>query len=172
MYADAVRTDTRATTEELRRLWAELPDDPALEAYRLELNELGEVILNPPPANRHQLAIFEILMQLRDQLGGLVLQEPGVLTPTLGVRRPDAVWLPSDRYEDTRASLLIETPPPIVVEVLSPGNRRAEIAAKIAAYLEWGVEEVIVVALDGAVRYHRADGMHEESAFGVKLTGL
>lgn len=60
--------------------------------------------------------------------------------------------------------------PPLVVEVLSPANRKAEIANKIAAYLQSGAEEVIVVGLNGKVSFHREDGPHTESTMGVTLT--
>lgn len=61
------------------------------------------------------------------------------------------------------------TVPPLVVEVLSPRNRKREMAAKVAAYLESGAQEVIVVGLDGKVRFYRNDGAHPESAMGVRL---
>jgi hypothetical protein len=54
-------------------------------------------------------------------------------------------------------------------EILSPGNRKAEIDHKIRAFPGSGSDEVIVVAMDGAITFHRPDGQHPESAMGVKL---
>ncbi len=63
----------------------------------------------------------------------------------------------------------LETAPPLVVEVLSPGNRVAEISYKVRAYLEFGVEEAIVVKRDGKIVYHRQDGQHSRSDLKVQL---
>jgi Uma2 family endonuclease len=59
--------------------------------------------------------------------------------------------------------------PPLLVEVLSPGNRKAEMAHKIQVYLESGAQEVVVIQLNGGIRFHRHDGVHEESSFGLQL---
>lgn len=64
---------------------------------------------------------------------------------------------------------LVESPD-LVVEVLSPGNRGTEVAHKVQAYLDSGVREVLVVGLDGAVRWHRADGAHAQSTSGLVIT--
>jgi Uma2 family endonuclease len=59
--------------------------------------------------------------------------------------------------------------PALVVELLSPGNRKSEIAHKAAAYLAAGSREVVVMSPNGAVSYHRAEGSHVKSAMGVSL---
>lgn len=63
----------------------------------------------------------------------------------------------------------LEAAPLLVVEVLSPSNRVAEISYQVRAYLESDLEEVIVVKRDGEVVYHREDGEHSRSDVGVKL---
>jgi hypothetical protein len=40
---------------------------------------------------------------------------------------------------------------------------------KVAAYLEAGAQELILVDLSGRIRYFGADGERDRSAFGVDL---
>lgn len=92
-----------------------------------------------------------------------------MLTWTAGVRRPDVVWLPAERKTETQIAGPMQTVPPLVVEVLSPGNRKAEIQHKTQAYLNSSVREVVIIARNGKVTYHRRDGAHTESALGLEL---
>lgn len=59
--------------------------------------------------------------------------------------------------------------PDLCVEVVSPGNRRKDLNEKIAGYLAGGAKEVVLVELDGRIRYIHADGEHAESRFALKL---
>ena len=59
--------------------------------------------------------------------------------------------------------------PPICVEVISPGNRRKDIEAKVQAYLTAGVHEVLLVEQDGRLRWFTAKGEHSQSVHGVAL---
>lgn len=169
MHAEAIRADALATPEELLEAWTELAGDPDAPRW-CEITEYAEVVVTPPPAPRHQTAIMRIAAQIERQLGGLAIAAPPVLTPTAGIRCPDVLWLPPGREAEGDADTPLRAAPPLVVEVLSPGNRRPEIARKIEAYLQWGVTEVVVAALDGTVRYHRADGAHTQSTFGLQLS--
>jgi hypothetical protein len=63
----------------------------------------------------------------------------------------------------------METVPPLVVAVLSPGNRKPEIVHKIRACLESSVQEVVVIGRTGSIVFRRADGAHETSALGLRL---
>ncbi len=60
--------------------------------------------------------------------------------------------------------------PDLVVEVLSPGNRETEINHKTQAYLTSGIQEVIIVGLNGNIEYVRQDGIHSTSKFNLALT--
>jgi len=164
-------TETTLTGAELLDLWQQLAQDESLPE-RYELTENGELVMSPSPTNRQQIVCSEIAFQLRSQLGGKAVTETAVLTRTAGVRKPDVVWMPSARWaalsgQPEGADIL--SAPDLAVEVLSPRNRRAEIAHKVAAYLASGTTEVVVVALDGAVVFHHADGAHAESVLGVRL---
>jgi Uma2 family endonuclease len=60
--------------------------------------------------------------------------------------------------------------PEICVEVASPGNTEKWLLEKAAAYLDAGAREVIVVELDGRIRFFDACGERADSAFGLKLS--
>ena len=167
MYAEA-ELEKELALVDLVEIWHELAEDPG-SPDRLEITEHGEIVVSPASENRHQMVIAAVTKQLLDQLGMWVLSEPCVLTQTAGIRRPDVAWLPEDRAAEALATGPMASVPPLVVEVLSPGNRKGEMAHKIRGYLQSGAQEVIVVALDGSVTFHRNDGAHPESAMGLSL---
>ena len=160
--------ETTLSARELAQVWQQMRQDEDLPE-RYELTQHGEVIMAPKPTNRHQIVAAEIAFQLRLQLGGKAVTEAALLTRTAGVRVPDVVWMPADRWAAVTRENDLLSAPELVVEVLSPGNRRGEVAYKVSAYLDSGVTEVLVVALDGTLLFHRADGTHEHSSFGVKF---
>jgi Uma2 family endonuclease len=160
---------TVAEQEELLSWWRQLAED-ADSPNRLEITKHGEVVLVPPPSPRHQNIARLVRQQLETQLGGIVLHEVPVLTVTAGVRCPDIVWLPQDWISEVEnADQPLTRVPPLIVEVLSPRNRKHGIAHKIAGYLDSGAREVIAIGLDGRISFHRPDGAHSESAMGVRL---
>ena len=163
-----MQADTTLTAADLALIWRQCAQDESLPD-RYELTEHGELVMSPSLTNRHQRVCTEIAFQLRMQLGGEAVVEAAVLTQSAGVRVPDVTWMPTPRWAVVRTENDLLQAPDLVVEVLSPGNRRAEMAHKLQAYLASGIGEVIVVALDGGIRFHRADGVHAESAFGVVL---
>ncbi|MDR4499876.1 MAG: Uma2 family endonuclease [Nitrospirales bacterium] len=126
--------------------------------------------MSPKPSNRHQRLCAEIAFQLRAQLGGEAVVEAAVLTVSAGVRVPDVVWMPAEKWQILRTDQDLLEAPELVVEVLSPGNRQIEINHKIQAYLASSVQEVIIVGLDGVLTYHHATGIQPASTFGITLT--
>lgn len=66
-----------------------------------------------------------------------------------------------------------EDPMPVVpdlcVEVVSRGNRRKDLNDKIAGYLAGGAKEVVLIEMDGRIRFFHSDGEHPESRLGLKL---
>lgn len=165
MHADA----ELAVDIDLLSLWHELANDEN-SPDRFEITEHGEVVVSPSPSSRHQTVISFVTEQLKEQLGGRAIQEVSLLTRTAGIRRPDAIWLPDERINESLVDGPMETVPPLVVEVLSPGNRKPEISHKIRAYLDTGVQEVVVIGRTGSVSFYRADGSHQGSAMGVSFT--
>ena len=145
--------------------WLELaPVMP--EDGRPEMDQYGELILAPRPSNRHQLIGSEIARQLRAQLGGTAATCIALNT-RIGVRVPDVCWTAA-------VETMLEDPAPrapeICVEVASPGNTRKWLLEKAAAYLDAGAREVILIELDGRIRYFDAAGERADSAFALQLS--
>ena len=162
-------TNTLVSPEALAQMWKDLArDDQSPDHY--ELTEHGELVLSPKPTNRHQWICGEITFQLRTQLGGKASLEVAVQTKTAGIRVPDVVWVPDTMWQDNIAHQEPLIAPPLVVEVLSPGNRQPEMNHKIQGYLNSGVKEVMVIGLTGAIDYYRQDGVHPTSIYNLSLS--
>ncbi|GJL49780.1 Uma2 family endonuclease [Candidatus Nitrospira salsa] len=160
-------TDTLISPEELSDRWAELAQDKQSPDY-YELTEYGELVLSPRAETSHQRICSSLVRQLSQQLGEEAVQEVAVLTTTAGIRVPDVIWMPLERWNQLPKNAILEAPD-IVVEVLSPGNRQPEMSHKIQGYLQSGVEEVIVIGLTGTIEYIREDGVHTASKFNLNL---
>lgn len=163
-----MNVSTILSSSELHALWHQFAVDETLPD-RYEITEHGELIMTPKPSNRHQLICAEVAFQLRTQLRGKAVVEAAVLTASAGVRVPDVVWMPTERWNVVITESDLLEAPDLVVEVLSPGNRKAEVAHKLEAYLASGVREVVVIGLDGSVDFHRADGVHRQPVHSIKL---
>ena len=161
-------TETILSPEELSQVWADFAHNDQLPDW-YELTEHGELIMSPRPETRHQRICASIAYQLQRQLGGEAVYEVAILTTTSGIRVPDVVWMPQKRWNTVAATDLLRNPD-LVVEVLSPGNRSTEINHKTQAYLESGVQEVILIGLTGTIEYVRQDGRHSTSVFNLTLS--
>jgi Uma2 family endonuclease len=162
-----MHADPAVRREELVRRWTALSADPESPDY-CELNEFGEVIMSPPPTNRHQEIAQVIAETLIAQLGPKARVEMSVYTDR-GIRVPDVVWMKPERWVQSKFETPLPFAPDICVEVLSPGNTREEIAMKAGAYLRGGAREVIVVGLKGEIEFFGAEGKRTASAFGLTL---
>jgi Uma2 family endonuclease len=162
-------TETILSPEDLSQIWADLAQNDQLPDW-YELTEHGELVMSPKPSNRHQVICAEIAYQLRAQLGGKAVPEAAVLTTSAGVRVPDVVWMPEDKWQVVTTEEGLVHTPDLVVEVLSPGNRQVEINYKVQAYLASGIQEVLVVGLNGTFEFYRQDGVHTSSVFNVTLS--
>lgn len=134
------------TIEEFRKL-----PEP-LDGSREELLR-GEVIAMPPPQSRHGLIQLQIGFLLKSVIGpknlGWVMTETGVVIE----RDPDSLFGPdvvfwSVKRVPVRPETSIEIPPDLVVEVLSPDDRKAAVREKIRDYLKSGVRLVWLVDPD------------------------
>jgi Uma2 family endonuclease len=155
------------TAAELQQRWQALTEDGELDAYegRAELDAFGEVSLTPPPSFIHQRIANDLARQIETRLGGRSIVECPVLVD--GVLVADCAWFSGDRA--SRVTSPAAEHPEIAVEVASPRNTRMGLRRKAARFLAHGVEEVIVVELDGAIRYLTSTGESAESRFGVNL---
>ena len=77
----------------------------------------------------------------------------------------DIAWIPDGALEQDLASAIVA--PPLVVEVRSPGNTSAGIAAKVSAYLAHGVREIALVELDGSIKFVSNQGSGSIRSLGV-----
>ena len=161
-------TTTLVSPEELTQWWAELAQDEQSPDY-YELTEYGELVLSPRAETPHQRICSSLVRQLSQQLGEEAVQEVAVLTTTAGIRVPDVVWMPQARWDQLPRNAVLQAPE-LVVEVLSPGNRKPEMNHKIQGYLSSGVKEVVVIGLTGTIEYIRQDGMHTTSMFNLTLS--
>ncbi len=155
------------TPVELQRRWQSLTEDEELAGFegRAELDAYGEIALTPPPSFVHQRIAFELAKQIESQLGGHAIVECPVLVD--GVLIADAAWLSGDRAA-TMASPAAERPE-IVVEVSSPRNTKKGLRSKAARFLAYGVQEVVLVELNGTILFITANGENAASRFGLQL---
>ncbi len=162
----AVRADTVLRRDDLALRWTTAACSDGGERY--ELSEFGEWIMSPTPTPGHQRVAFEVGVQLSAQLGRGAATEVPVLTDR-GVRIPDAIWMPPERWAELKAYSPLTIVPDVCVEVLSPGNTREEIMMKLGAYLRGGAREAIVVGLGGEIEFFGPEGRRDASALGLRL---
>jgi Uma2 family endonuclease len=162
-----MQTELALDRDELFRRWKALEEDPD-SPDRYELTEFGELVLSPKPTNDHQRVALAVVRALESQLGPEAGMEISVYTDR-GIRVPDVVWMPAARWREVKGKSPFPFVPDVCVEVLSPGNSRAEIMMKVGAYLRGGAREAIVVGRKGEVEYFGAEGKRETSALGIRL---
>jgi Uma2 family endonuclease len=160
-----------ATPEALLARWDELCRDPSLQdlPYKIELNAWGKVEMSPASV-QHAWLQAAVTTELKAQLpDGLAMTECPVLT-RIGVRVPDVVWASAEFMKKHQGRSPLPSAPEICVEVFSPGNVKAEITEKTAAYFAAGAREVWHVAQDGSVRFFDRSGEIAQSRFPMQLT--
>jgi Uma2 family endonuclease len=130
--------------------WKEICADPQLYKVegRIESDAHGHILMSPPPGFNHSERQSEIVAILRQKAGGKARSECPVST-TGGVRAVDAVWISLSRRQNAVRENVLIVAPEICVEVLSPGNTRAEMEEKRALLFEAGAEEVWFCDLTG-----------------------
>jgi len=142
--------------------WGELESDPILASLdcRIETNRYGQFIMMPPSGFEHsnlQGLIFEKLRDSMSQAEGRVRPECPVSTSG-GVKGVDVVWISHDRVAEGLRRNVLTIAPEICVEVLSPGNTRAEIEEKKRLYFEAGADEVWIASFEGEIAFFNRDG--------------
>jgi Uma2 family endonuclease len=163
-----------ARQEWLLSRWEAACQDPELAKlpHKIELNEWGKIELTPPAPPIHGSFAFRVARLLDASLGGEASVECPVLTD-IGVRVPDAVWVPEQRRQEVRGRQPLQAAPEICVEVLSSSNTLEELTEKTRAYLLAGAREVIWVDPDAqSVRFFGANGETTTSQFAVRFDSL
>ena len=85
-----------------------------------------------------------------------------------GVLIADAAWLSGDRANAITSPAAER--PELVLEVSSPRNTKKGLRSKAARFLAHGVQEVVLVELDGAILFITGAGESATSRFGLTLT--
>ena len=145
----------------------------------------GVLIMSPGPTPVHQWVMFEISVPLRQFVNerglGVVMAAPLDLVirrEPLRTRQPDILYLSAERsgirgVADLRGLQVLEAPPDLVVEVLSPSNTRRDIESKLEDYREVGVLECWLVSPEAEtieVLRLSADGIETVGIFGIDGT--
>ena len=107
---------------------------------------------------------------MRSQLGGEAVVDAAILTTSSGVCVPDVVWMLKEKWPTGLTSQGLIQAPGLVVKVLSPGKPQTEINHTIKAYLDSGIQEVIVVGRNRTINHYHPVGNKPTSTFGIILT--
>jgi hypothetical protein len=137
-----------------------------------ELSAAGDVFVRDEDP-WHQILKTDVFCQLAAQLGPRVALHLPVVTRSFGVRVPDVIWMPDEKWPDDdaeQATNPLAFAPDLCVEVLF-GNAvcAATLDSRTHAYLCSGAEEVIVVGADGTAEFRGREGVRSRSVFNVKL---
>jgi Uma2 family endonuclease len=118
----------------------------------------GKLVMTPAPTSEHQWISTNIFVPLstfvRERKLGVVLYAPVdivIQRDPLRTRQPDILFLSSDRIgssgrETLRKMPVIEVPPDLIVEILSPTNTRLDVTEKLEDYRQIGVRECWLVS--------------------------
>jgi Uma2 family endonuclease len=172
MIATAAQRTTihRLSRAQLRQRWRDLSHDRLVAAipYKVELNEKGSIEVSPAPPRHGMLQAFVAQELGRLRPDGTAITECPIET-SIGVRVPDVVWASASFMAQHAKADPFPVAPELCVEVLSPSNTKAEIDAKVAAYLEAGATEVWLVPEHGAYEIFTRDGRATASTLGIEL---
>lgn len=120
-------------------------------AGRCELVRGELVTLAPAGAEHGELAATVVAALVewnrRHRAGRVTGAETGILLardPDT-VRAPDAAYISRERLGGPLPKGYLEVPPDLVVEVVSPSDRQAEVLAKVGQWLDFGVPMVWLV---------------------------
>lgn len=123
--------------ERIPMSWEEylaLPEQPTAEWVD------GVVVVSPHASNAHQRAVMRLALLVDGLNGQVALPGANVRLPRNRVRIPDVV-LPRVQED----GLFVETPPLIVMEVLSASTRAEDTMRKSGEYAAAGIEQYWVV---------------------------
>ena len=138
------------------RRWDELIADPEVAKIegRIETDRHGQIIMSPPPAPGHGHLQGEITYLLRSLLPeGRTLPECPISTAD-GVKAADVAWASAKSWREVGERTCFVRAPEICVEVISPGNREAEMKEKMSLYFDAGAEEVWICSGAGEMKFY------------------
>lgn len=129
----------------------------------------GQLRVSEPPGTRHGVVAGRLAYRMGQHaythgLGEVIGQDTGfhiALNPDT-VRAPDAAFLSTQTLSAVPRRGYAKFAPDLAAEILSPGDRPAEVLEKIADWLRAGTRLVWVIDMEREVaRAHRADGSIE-----------
>jgi len=135
-----------------------------------ELDGYGKVVTNPLPSARRQIVLTDAYCQVSEQMGHLAALSIAVVTPSFGIRVPDVVWMPCEKWEGLDREEPLPIVPDLCIEVLLDRGTVNDVDRRVGAYLEGGAAEIIVVGPHGQTELHGAEGRRQASVFGVVLS--
>ena len=109
----------------------------------------GEVIELAPTGFEHgeyELDIGRFLREALKDKGYVAVGEVGILISKepLRIRSADVVYISKERA-GKRPEGILEVPPELVIEIISPSNTYTEIEEKVIDYLGAGVDRVLLI---------------------------
>jgi len=158
--------------DSLLTIWRMLAVRRDLDNVAFELSPAGDMLVRDEDP-WHQIIKTDVFRQLAIQLGPRVALRLPIVTRTFGIRVPDVVWMPEEKWPDDDAEQEtnpLAFAPDLCVEVLF-GNAvcATSLASRTHAYLCSGAEEVIVVGADGTVEFRGREGVRSRSVFDACL---
>jgi len=134
-----------STIKMTARQFLELGEDPP--GVRLELVD-GEIAVSPSPLPRHSYTVVALTTILKTHVDdyelGEVLSDVDTIFGEHDVRRPDLFFFKKSRRHFI-GEKCIEGPPDLAIEVISPGNERADRRDKFKLYAEGNVRNYWIV---------------------------
>ncbi|HEY1216611.1 MAG TPA: Uma2 family endonuclease, partial [Bryobacteraceae bacterium] len=108
--------------------------------------------------------------KIAEQIGPVAAMSVAVTTPSFGIRVPDVVWMPPEKWEALDLEAPVPFVPDLCVEVLLDRKFPQDVGPRVSAYLEGGAREVIVVGPRGELQFWGANGPLQTSALGIQLS--
>jgi len=129
--------------------WLRLPDDGRI----YEIID-GELFVTPTPSIQHQRISRNVAMRLAAFLEGsgrgeMLYAPTGVRVSDDSVVEPDLLVV-LDEHRDRIGEQVIDGPPDLVIEILSPGTARRDLVTKREIYSRAGVPEYWIVDSEAA----------------------
>lgn len=145
----------------------------------------GELIMSPAPSSDHQWIVGKLFVLLwafvKERNLGIVLIAPVdviIQREPLRTRQPDVLYLSAERSgvrgrAELRRMPVLEIPPDLVVEVLSPNETRREMNDKLEDYRKVGVRECWLISPEAeTVELLRlsSEGVETVAIYGIGAT--
>jgi Uma2 family endonuclease len=149
---------------DLSMKWRELLENRFFQdvPYKVELNKFGQILMSPA-SNQHGILQYQIGREIENKKqNGTIIIECSILTSE-GVKVADVAWASGEFIEEFGSATPYKKAPEICIEVISPGNSKAEINEKIRLYLEKGAFEVWTVSNTRKIKFFTHTGEIKKS---------